>query len=288
MFLFFASLFFYAWGEKWFVFVMIAVIVFNYRMALAIDENRSDKSLSKFLLFLTIFINLSILFYYKYFNFSIKMLNLFGFNFSMKNIALPIGISFFIFQAMSYVIDVYRKTIPVQTKFSSVGLYVSLFPQLIAGPIVRYGDIAEAIENRRERFADFSAGVRRFIAGFGKKVILANNMAILADRAFSVNDANLSTSFAWLGAIAYSFQIFFDFSGYSDMAIGLGRMFGFKFLENFNYPYISGSVSEFWRRWHISLGSWFRDYVYIPLGGSRGKQTEKPAVIHSKPIGGGG
>ncbi|GMO55860.1 MAG: MBOAT family protein [Treponemataceae bacterium] len=275
VFLFFASLFFYAWGEVYFVFAMLAVIVFNFRLAMLIDAKRDTRSAKKLLLFIAIAGDLSLLFYYKYFDFAITTLNRFilpaEYAFPLRNIALPIGISFFTFQAISYVIDVYRGTVPVQTKFIHIGLYISLFPQLIAGPIVRYGTIAEEIERRKETFGDFSYGVRRFIIGFGKKMLLANNMAIIADSAFSTGDAERSVAFAWLGALSYSLQILFDFSGYSDMAIGLGRMFGFKFLENFNYPYISRSVSEFWRRWHISLGSWFRDYVYVPLGGSRVK-----------------
>jgi alginate O-acetyltransferase complex protein AlgI len=281
LFLFLASLFFYAWGEHKFVFVMFAVIIFNYRMALAIfgfkqQEQHDEHKKSKMLLVITIIVNLALLFYYKYCNFVVytankHILSYFEYQLPVKNIVLPIGISFFIFQAMAYVIDVYRGTIPVQTKFGNVGLYISFFPQLIAGPIVRYGTIAGQIENRTDNFTDFSYGVQRFIAGLGKKMLLANNMGLIADKAFALNDIERSVTFAWVGAIAYSFQILFDFSGYSDMAIGLGRMFGFKFLENFNYPYISRSISEFWRRWHISLGSWFRDYVYIPLGGSRVK-----------------
>jgi alginate O-acetyltransferase complex protein AlgI len=213
--------------------------------------------------------NLGLLFIYKYFDFAIATVNRFGFSLPLKNIILPIGISFFTFQAMSYVIDVYRGVTPVQRKLQHIGLYISFFPQLIAGPIVRYQTIAEQLDNRVENFDNFSYGVQRFLMGFGKKIILANNMALIADAAFALPDPERSVTYAWLGVIAYSFQIFFDFSGYSDMAIGLGRMFGFRFLENFNYPYISRSVSEFWRRWHISLGQWFRDYLYFPLGGSR-------------------
>ncbi|WP_368246072.1 MBOAT family protein, partial [Clostridium paraputrificum] len=185
-------------------------------------------------------------------------------------ITLPIGISFFTFQAISYVIDVYRKNGEVQKNPLNVALYIAFFPQLIAGPIVRYETIAKQIKSRQETFDGFASGVCRFMVGLGKKVLLSNTLAIVADNAFNMNSINeLSVSMAWLGAIAYTFQIYYDFSGYSDMAIGLGKMFGFSFLENFNYPYISKSISEFWRRWHISLGSWFRDYVYFPLGGSR-------------------
>ena len=190
----------------------------------------------------------------------------------MTDIALPIGISFFTFQAVSYVLDIYRQHGEVQKNPLNVGLYISFFPQLIAGPIVRYETVAKEIRKRYFSFSEVSIGVKRFLMGLGKKVLLANSMAVVADYAFGLSDyAAMPMGTAWMGAIAYSFQIFFDFSGYSDMAIGLGLMFGFHFLENFNYPYISRSVSEFWRRWHISLGTWFRDYVYIPLGGSRVK-----------------
>ena len=220
---------------------------------------------------MTIIINLSILFIFKYLMFTLTNINnIFGSNLSVPNITLPIGISFFTFQAISYVIDVYRKNGEVQKNPLNVALYIAFFPQLIAGPIVRYETIAKQIKSRQETFDDFASGVCRFMVGLGKKVLLSNTLAIVADNAFNMNSINeLSVSMAWLGAIAYTFQIYYDFSGYSDMAIGLGKMFGFSFLENFNYPYISKSISEFWRRWHISLGSWFRDYVYFPLGGSR-------------------
>ncbi len=195
---------------------------------------------------------------------------LFGINLQIPNIVLPIGISFFTFQALSYVFDVYREKGNVQSNLLYVGLYISFFPQLIAGPIVRYETIANEIENRKENNNDFFDGFARFVIGLSKKVLLANSFAFLADQTFNAikDGENISVLFGWLGAIAYTFQIFFDFSGYSDMAIGMGRMFGFHFLENFNYPYISTSVTEFWRRWHISLGTWFKDYLYIPLGGS--------------------
>lgn len=223
------------------------------------------------LLCMNIIINLSILFIFKYLMFTLTNINnIFGSNLSVPNITLPIGISFFTFQAISYVIDVYRKNGEVQKNPLNVALYIAFFPQLIAGPIVRYETIAKQIKSRQETFDDFASGVCRFMVGLGKKVLLSNTLAIVADNAFNMNSINeLSVSMAWLGAIAYTFQIYYDFSGYSDMAIGLGKMFGFSFLENFNYPYISKSISEFWRRWHISLGSWFRDYVYFPLGGSR-------------------
>ncbi len=270
MLLLFASLFFYAWGEPKFVLVMILSIIVNYIFGRVIDQKRIGRGYAKLYLCLSIIFNIGILFIFKYLNFTISNINnVFGDIIPQTNIVLPIGISFFTFQAMSYVIDVYRGTVKVQKNLLYLALYISFFPQLIAGPIVRYSDIEEQISNRSVTFDDFSGGVRRFLIGISKKVILANNFALIADEAFSnVGEGNVSISFAWLGSIAYTLQIFFDFSAYSDMAIGLGRMFGFRFLENFNYPYISSSVSEFWRRWHISLGMWFRDYLYIPLGGS--------------------
>lgn len=272
IFLLLASLLFYAWGEPKFVLVMLCSIVFNYVMALAISNSpHQGGTISRILLGIAVAGNLGLLFYYKYYGFFITNINRLGFQFTVKEIALPIGISFFTFQAMSYVIDVYRGTVEVQMKPHHIGLYISFFPQLIAGPIVRYQTIAAEIEGRKETFDDFSEGVRRFILGFSKKIILSNNLALVADKAFALPDAERSVLYAWIGALAYSFQILFDFSGYSDMAIGLGKMFGFHFLENFNYPYISKSISEFWRRWHMSLGQWFRDYVYFPLGGSRVK-----------------
>lgn len=267
LFLTFSSLLFYAWGEPWFVIIMIGSIVYNWFFALVIDKYRNTKFIKK-ILFIMVFGNLSLLFYYKYLNFVLVNINL-----PTTNIILPIGISFFTFQAMSYVLDVYLGRGELQKNVFNVGLYVSFFPQLIAGPIVRYETVAYEIKNRIETYQDFNEGVKRFIIGLGKKVILANNLAIVADAAFNLitknNSNSLSLSFAWLGALAYTLQIYFDFSGYSDMAIGLGKMFGFHFLENFNYPYISKSTTDFWRRWHISLSSWFRDYIYIPLGGSK-------------------
>ncbi len=268
-FLLFASLFFYGWGEPKFVFVMIGSIFFNWLLALLVDKNREKKSLDKVLIAFTVIVNLSLLFVFKYLNFTVDNLNYFLINdIQIKSIALPIGISFFTFQAMSYVIDVYRKTGEAQKNPLNVGLYIAFFPQLIAGPIVRYQTIADQIKNRKESLSDFADGTVRFIIGFCKKIILSDTFALVADTAFDNQETN-SISFAWMGAIAYTLQIYFDFGGYSDMGIGLGKMFGFHFLENFDYPYISTSVTEFWRRWHISLGSWFRDYVYFPLGGSR-------------------
>ena len=271
MFLFLASLLFYAWGEPKFVLVMLGTILINYVFALLIVRFRAKKRLSKAFLVASVVVNLGMLFVFKYLDFAIGNLNAFGLSIPPRGIALPIGISFFTFQTMSYVIDVYRGDAAVQTKPQNIGLYVAFFPQLIAGPIVRYQTIADQIDGRTHSLAEFSEGVRRFIIGFAKKIILANSMAIIADHAFALPDAERSVAYAWIGALAYAFQILFDFSGYSEMAIGLGKMFGFRFLENFDYPYIAKSVSEFWRRWHMSLGQWFRDYVYFPLGGSRVK-----------------
>lgn len=276
-----ASLFFYAWGEPKFVYVMISSILVNYLFALLIDhrkkrgKQKKNRLIAKAYLVAMVVFNLSLFFVYKYLDFAVTNINALGALFGMRSlplrhIALPIGISFFTFQAMSYVFDVYYGRGEVQKNPLNVMLYVSLFPQLIAGPIVRYGTVAREINERKETLEDFAEGIRRFILGLGKKVLLANNLALLAETAFvRTKISDLSMLLAWTGALAFSLQIYFDFSGYSDMAVGLGRMFGFHFEENFNYPYISGSVTEFWRRWHISLGSWFRDYVYIPLGGSR-------------------
>lgn len=263
------SLFFYAWGEPVFVLIMIGSILANWAFALWIDKVRDNAKLVKLALTLTVVENLTILFIFKYLGFVLKNASLLinGNADNTWSIALPIGISFFTFQAMSYVFDVHRKNGAVQKNPINVALYVSFFPQLIAGPIVRYETIAEQINNRKETFDDFYIGVKRFIIGFAKKLLIANNLANVADAAFA--DAAPSVVMCWIGALAYAFQIFYDFSAYSDMAIGLGKMFGFHFLENFDYPYISKSISEFWRRWHISLGTWFRDYVYFPLGGSR-------------------
>lgn len=272
IFLFFASLFFYAWGEPKFVFVMCASILFNWLLGLLISRNRQRTSLCRGLVVLDVACNIGLLFVFKYLTFTAAVINtLIPSTLQIPDIALPIGISFFTFQAMSYVIDVYRQKGDVQTNLLYVGLYIAFFPQLIAGPIVRYETVADEIKNRTVTRDDFLDGFARFIVGLSKKVLLSNCLGLLADQAFTAveNGMVISVLFGWLGAVAYAMQIFFDFSGYSDMAIGLGRMFGFHFLENFNYPYISTSISEFWRRWHISLGTWFRDYLYFPLGGSR-------------------
>ena len=270
VFLLLASLFFYAWGEPWFVLVMIASILANYGFGLWVAHAQGRGRSGRPAVVCAVVLNLGLLFVFKYLMFTLGILNRLGAAFVIPVIELPIGISFFTFQALSYVLDVQRGRGQAQRSPLKVGLYVSLFPQLIAGPIVKYETVAEQIDGRRETWADFSAGCARFIAGLGKKVLIANQLALVADRAFLLEGAgDLTAAFAWLGSICYTFQIYYDFSGYSDMAIGLGKMFGFHFLENFNYPYISTSVTEFWRRWHISLSTWFRDYVYFPLGGSR-------------------
>ncbi len=271
LFLLLASLAFYAYGEPSFVFVMILSIVVNYFVGLLINLfNKKNKKLSKAFLILGLLFNLSLIFIYKYLMFFLKSINdIFKAHINVPSILLPIGISFFTFQILSYIIDVYREKVDVQKNIFNLGLYISLFPQLIAGPIVRYTTIQDQIMNRKEDIVLFGEGVKRFIYGLAKKVIISNTMAIIVDHAFNSNVSSLSLGLTWLAAIAYALQIYYDFSGYSDMAIGLGKMFGFNFLENFNYPYISKSVSDFWRRWHISLGSWFRDYVYFPMGGSR-------------------
>ena len=266
LFLLLVSLSFYAWGEPIFVFLMVLSCFINWLFGLWIDKYRI---FAKSIIIGMLIYNLSILFIFKYLNFACTTISTWGLNINIPTIILPIGISFFTFQAISYVIDVYRHKGETQKNPLDVALYISLFPQLIAGPIVRYETISKEIRNRYITKDDFAIGVERFILGLSKKMLLANNMAIISDHIFATTWDNLTQPLAWFGAIAYTFQIYFDFSGYSDMAIGLGRMFGFHFLENFNYPYFAKSISDFWRRWHISLGTWFRDYVYIPLGGNR-------------------
>lgn len=273
VFLLMMSLLFYGWGEPKFVFAMLGSIAFNWLFGLLVHKAKKENRITKakWLLVFDCFLNLGMLFIFKYLNFTSEIFfNLFGETSPIPKIALPIGISFFTFQAMSYVLDIYRDRGEVQKNILNVGLYVSFFPQLIAGPIVRYETVAKEINERTENAEDFFEGFTRFIIGLGKKVLLANNFAIIADNVFGYASVKaVSMPLAWIGAVAYTLQIYFDFSGYSDMAIGLGKMFGFHFLENFNYPYISKSITEFWRRWHMSLGTWFRDYVYFPLGGSR-------------------
>jgi alginate O-acetyltransferase complex protein AlgI len=264
------SLFFYAWGEPKYVVLMMLSIMLNYVFGLLVEKYTGQRKLKLFLLWMAIVGNLGILGFYKYANFFVNQFNIiFRTDFEIEAIPLPIGISFYTFQALSYVVDVYRKDAKVQRNFFDLALYVSLFPQLVAGPIVRYNTVAEEIKTRIITRDGFAEGVKRFILGLAKKVILANPLGQIADGIFTGNPGDMSVTTVWVGIIAYTLQIYFDFSGYSDMAIGLGKMFGFNFLENFNYPYISRSISEFWRRWHISLSSWFRDYVYIPLGGNR-------------------
>ena len=267
-----ASLFFYAWGEPRFVIVMLASIVLNYFAARGIEKAAPGTAARKALLIAGVMLDLGLLFIFKYLYFALSTLHAIapstGAYIHQTYIALPIGISFFTFQMLSYIIDVYRG-IPAQRNIAYLGLYISFFPQLIAGPIVRYTTVMDEIMERQTTREDFAQGILRFLYGLSKKMLLANVLAELVHYAFSA--VNPSVCLAWLGSIAYTLQIYFDFSGYSDMAIGMGRMFGFHFLENFDYPYMSRSVSEFWRRWHISLGSWFRDYVYFPLGGSRVK-----------------
>ncbi|KJR96998.1 MAG: alginate O-acetyltransferase [Desulfobulbaceae bacterium BRH_c16a] len=269
-----ASLLFYAWGEGIYLLVMIGSIVMNFTCGRLMRRGTSSENPSRTVLLLAIIGNFALLGFFKYANFIAENLNTLLVQVHLPSIELgavhlPIGISFFTFQAVSYLIDVYRGKVQAQTSLIRLGLYISLFPQLIAGPIVRYHDIATSLAKRKVDMADFSAGVQRFLLGLSKKVLLANPLAFTADKIFALPQSDLTSPLAWLGAICYTLQIYYDFSGYSDMAIGLGRMFGFRFLENFNYPYISGSIREFWRRWHISLSSWFRDYLYIPLGGSR-------------------
>lgn len=270
-----ASLFFYAWGEPKFVLVMMSSVLANYVLALQI-EKLSGKKGQRIVFVLAVALDLGLLGVFKYLNFvTVSLHHAFPAAKSLfreTSIALPIGISFFSFQELSYVIDVYRG-IPAQKNPISLSLYISLFPQLIAGPIVRYTSVIDQIDKRSVTLDSFSQGLVRFFVGFNKKVLLANTLALVADKAFSGKSMSVCT--AWLGAVSYTLQIYYDFSGYSDMAIGLGRMLGFTYMENFNYPYISKTVTEFWRRWHISLGSWFRDYVYIPMGGSRVKSRSR-------------
>ncbi|MEO9967570.1 MAG: MBOAT family O-acyltransferase [Reichenbachiella sp.] len=270
-----ASLLFYTWGEEKIVLVMVTSIFVDYSCGLLIAKGHKRLGL-----ILSVLTNLSFLGFFKYFNFTFdnyhQLINWLGMDQSwmiqVPTIALPIGISFYTFQTMSYTIDVYRGKIEAQHNFLKFATFVSMFPQLVAGPIVRYIDIKDQLNCDQTSIKKFESGVRRFIVGLFKKTMIANSCAYVADSIFQIPFADLSTTWAWIGIISYSFQIYYDFSGYSDMAIGLGRMFGFSFLENFNYPYISKNIREFWRRWHISLSSWFRDYLYIPLGGSRQKK----------------
>lgn len=269
LFLLIVSLVFYAWGEPKYVFLMIFSILINYVFGRLMDKNRGRQKRMKLLLVLSVVIDIGLLSVFKYTDFIITNVNaIFGANFDLLNIALPIGISFYTFQAMSYTIDVYRDDVRVQKNLIDFGMYITMFPQLIAGPIVRYADVQDQLADRSVTTADFSEGVMRFVVGLGKKVLLANQMGAVWSDIYALG-GDVSALMAWTGAIAYTFQIYFDFSGYSDMAIGLGRMFGFKFPENFRYPYQSVSITDFWRRWHITLSTWFKEYLYIPLGGNR-------------------
>lgn len=265
-----SSLVFYAWGEPVYIFLMIFSIVFNYIAGRILYKFRNFKSKSMIIFTLTIIINLGILCFFKYYGFILTNLGmLLNVRFTQPKLSLPVGISFYTFQTMSYIIDVYKGIVPAQKNIISFGTYIAMFPQLIAGPIVRYEDIEDQLSLRKETFEMFCEGSERFIIGLAKKVLLANNIALLWNTVKNTPFNELTVLSSWLGIIAFTFQIYFDFSGYSDMAVGLGKMFGFDLMENFNYPYISKSATEFWRRWHISLGSWFKEYVYIPLGGNR-------------------
>ena len=268
--LFAVDLVFYSWGEPMLVLLMLVSVLINYIAAILVGINRKKKVLAKVIFIIAIVLDLGLLGFFKYAGFIGETLNfvLPFLNIPVLEVSLPIGISFYTFQTMSYTIDVYRNTVKVQKNFFTFGTYVSLFPRLIAGPIVRYQDVAEQLVNRTETLQKFTEGVKIFLIGLAKKVLVANAMGNLWDSMLEAQSSSGAVG-AWVGIIAYSFQIYFDFSGYSDMAIGLGKMFGFDFIKNFDYPYISRSVTEFWRRWHISLGTWFREYVYIPLGGNR-------------------
>lgn len=270
------SIVFYAWGEPVYVFLMIASVLMNYIVGLFIDRGKYK---SKAALAVGVVLDIAMIAVFKYAGFLVEMINAFGASFPVPDIALPIGISFYTFQSISYLVDVYRGEVPAQKSFWSLLLYISMFPQLVAGPIVRYSTIAEEINERRISFNDLAEGTFRFLIGLGKKVILANELSELSAQFLDGELSAITTSGAWIGIIAYTFQIYFDFSGYSDMAIGMGRCLGFHFDENFDYPYVSCTITEFWRRWHISLGSFFRDYVYIPMGGNRKHQPLNIMVV---------
>jgi len=273
------SLIFYGWNKPSFLWILLVSIAANYLGAMALEE-APRKGTKKWLLTATVAVNLLLLFYFKYFNFTMEILErLLSRQVNFTEVVLPIGISFFTFQGLSYVVDVYREEVPAQKNPFKLGMYISLFPQLVAGPIVRYRDVVAEIDNRSVSLDDLVCGVRRFIIGLFKKIVIADTLAVVANTVFDRAPSFNTVSSAWLGAICYALQLFFDFAGYSDMAIGMGRMFGFHFLENFNYPYIAKSITEFWRRWHISLSSFFRDYVYIPLGGNRKRVYLNVAIV---------
>lgn len=266
------SLVFYAWGEPVYILLMLFSILYNYVAGIEIDYHfsRGMERRARFTFRMAVAVNLGVLGFFKYYGFLLDILNaILPVDIPFHALPLPIGISFYTFQTLSYVIDVYLDKVEVQRNLISFGAYISMFPQLIAGPIVRYADVEEQLKNRRESLSGFGDGVAWFLRGLGKKVLLANNIGMAHEAIAALPAGELPALTAWIGCAAYTFQIYFDFSGYSDMAIGLGKMFGFEFMKNFDYPYTSSSITEFWRRWHISLGSWFREYVYIPLGGNR-------------------
>lgn len=268
------SLFFYSFGEPKYFPIMISSIIVDYTVSILIQRNFENKNKCKALLLVSIVFNIGILIYFKYANFFIENINLlFNSSIDKLNLTLPLGISFYTFQTLSYTIDVYKGKVKAEKNIIDFGAFVSLFPQLIAGPIVKYSDINKEIKNRYINMENFELGLEEFIIGLSKKVLIANNIGMLWSEISNKDLVNISTPLAWLGIIAFSFQIYFDFSGYSSMAIGLGRMIGFNFPMNFNFPYISRSITEFWKRWHITLGSWFKEYVYIPLGGNRVNKT---------------
>ena len=270
LFLFLASLFFYAWGEPVYIVIMFLSTAIDYTHGMLVEKWRANDKKARMVVASSVFFNLAILVFFKYWDFLMGSINaITGWNLPLLGIPLPIGISFYTFQTMSYTIDVYRQDAPVQKNIITFGTFVTLFPQLIAGPIIQYKSVAEQLMHREEGLGKFVSGVERFSVGLAKKVLLANAIGSMWDAFLAMSASELTVVGAWLGLVAYAFQIYFDFSGYSDMAVGLGRMIGFEFMENFNYPYISKSIVEFWKRWHISLTNWFREYLYFPLGGSR-------------------
>lgn len=268
--LLFLSLFFYAWpGIKFIPLLMISVFI-NYLCGIVIDTFKNKSALSQGALLIGVFFNLLILFYYKYYNFSTSIINnIFSTNFSLKDIALPLGISFITFQGISYIVDIYRGDASPKQNPLEVALYITFFPKVVSGPIIKYKDFGSQLKNRRESLSQFSYGIERIIIGLAKKVIISDILGEITDKIFTLSKTGIDTPTAWIGIICYTLQIYFDFSGYTDTAIGLANIFGFNFIENFNYPYISKSITEFWRRWHISLSTWFKEYLYIPLGGNR-------------------
>ena len=266
------SMIFYAWGEPVYIVLMVVSIVYNYISGMEIDYYRGRKNTRRmrFVFWMAVGVNLAILLFFKYYGFLMENINyILPVDIPYKELALPVGISFYTFQTLSYIIDVYKGNVTVQKNLINFGTYITMFPQLIAGPIVRYADIESQLDERRITLSGFGNGIAWFLRGLAKKVLIANNIGMAYDAIAALPQGEMSVLSAWIGCIAYTFQIYFDFSGYSDMAIGLGKMFGFEFMKNFDYPYISKSITEFWRRWHISLGTWFREYVYIPLGGNR-------------------